>query len=225
MVIVGDHVTLESGTGCVHTAPGSWCGRLYGRSPKLSGDPLTVVPVDAEGRHDGGGRTVRWADHRRGQQADCASIWMRADALFALPRRCVHQYPHCWRCQEPILFRATESQWFCSVDDFKDNWLYRLPPRMCKWISRLGRRSACSPDGPGARRLVHLPSAQVGCCRFPVFYCKDVRQGRSLTMPASRLQRYLRSPVREGSDAWFKYPAEAEYFLPEGYNVPALRRH
>ena len=117
LVIVGDHVTLESGTGCVHTAPGhgvddyNVCKNNY---PEL---PI-IVPVDNHGK-----MTAEAGEQFAGLSTDEASRAIgkhleEIGAMFAA-KRIVHQYPHCWRCKNPVLFRATE-QWFCSVDDIKE---------------------------------------------------------------------------------------------------------
>ena len=120
LVIVGDHVTLESGTGCVHTAPGFGVEdfEVCKNYPQVG----IVVPVDAKGR------MTKEAGKYEGLSTSEANKVIAKDleesgALFAL-EKIVHQYPHCWRCKDPIIFRATE-QWFCSVKDLK---IRRLKP-------------------------------------------------------------------------------------------------
>ena len=113
LVIVGDHVTLESGTGCVHTAPGHGVEDFdvccnYKELP-------VIVPVDADGR------LTQQAGQFAGLKTEeankpIAQYLEKTGALFAL-EKIKHQYPHCWRCKNPVLFRATD-QWFCSVEDF-----------------------------------------------------------------------------------------------------------
>ena len=114
LVIVGDHVTLDSGTGCVHTAPGHGvedfevCVNHYPQIP-------IVVPVDNVGKltKDAGefeGLTTDEANKAIAKKLEDSNL------LFAV-EKIVHQYPHCWRCKHPIIYRATE-QWFCSVEDF-----------------------------------------------------------------------------------------------------------
>ena len=116
LVIVGDHVTLESGTGCVHTAPGHGVDdfNVCQNYPDIP----VIVPVDSLGRmtEEAGekfaGLTTSQAN------AAIAEHLKETGALFAM-EKIIHQYPHCWRCKNPVLFRATE-QWFCSVEDFKE---------------------------------------------------------------------------------------------------------
>ena len=112
----------------------------------------TVVPVDAEGR------LTEEAGQFAGLTTDeankpIAEHLEKIGALFAL-KKIVHQYPHCWRCHKPIIFRAT-SQWFCSVDDFKEAAVAATEDAV---VSGLGQGPYAVHD-PGARRLVHLPSA------------------------------------------------------------------
>jgi isoleucyl-tRNA synthetase len=115
LLIVGEHVTLESGTGCVHTAPGHGVDdfNVCQNYPEIP----TICPVDANGvlTEEAGqfaGLTTDEANKKIAIHLDSTG------SLFAL-KKIIHQYPHCWRCKSPILFRATD-QWFCSVDDFKD---------------------------------------------------------------------------------------------------------
>ena len=116
LVIVGDHVTLESGTGCVHTAPGHGVEDFVvcKNYPEI---PI-IVPVDAKGvlTEEAGqfaGLTTEQANKPIAEHLE------KTGNLFAL-QKIIHQYPHCWRCHKPVIFRAT-SQWFCSVDDFKED--------------------------------------------------------------------------------------------------------
>ena len=114
LVILGDHVTLESGSGCVHTAGGHGVDD-FNVSQKYN-VPITV-PVDD------GGYLTELAGKYAGQKVWDANKTILADLTAAgviLGQVHIkHQYPHCWRCHNPIIFRATE-QWFCSIDAFKD---------------------------------------------------------------------------------------------------------
>ena len=113
-LLLADYVTMDSGTGCVHTAPG------FGADDYLTclryGMDM-VVPVDDQGRH------TDYAGKYAGMGTDESNPVILKDmkesgALFA-SEEIVHSYPHCWRCKSPIIFRATP-QWFCSVDSFKE---------------------------------------------------------------------------------------------------------
>ncbi len=155
LVIVGDHVTLDSGTGCVHTAPGFGVEdfEVCKNYPEL---PI-IVPVD------GDGKLTQEAGEFAGLTTDEANkaIAIKLDATGALlaMEKIVHQYPHCWRCKKPIIFRATE-QWFCSVDGFKDEAIQAI--HNVKWIPDWGEgRIVNMVRDP--QRLVHLPAADLGC--------------------------------------------------------------
>lgn len=206
LVIVGDHVTLESGTGCVHTAPGHGLDdyEVCRNYPEIS----IVVPVDAHGKltEEAGqfaGLTTEEANKPIAQHLE------KIGALFAL-KKIIHQYPHCWRCKKPVLFRATE-QWFCSVEDFKDEAVEAI--KGVKWI-----------PGWGEDRIINMVRDRKDWCisrqrkwgvPIPIFFCKECGEpyiNKEAMMAVSELFR------QEGSDAWFK--KSASEILPEGTKCP-----
>ena len=105
-----EYVTMDSGTGCVHTAPGFGADdyqtcRRYGMD--------MIVPVDDQGRHtDYAGK---YAGMKTEESNPVILEDMRESGMLFASEDIVHSYPHCWRCHKPIIFRATP-QWFCSVD-------------------------------------------------------------------------------------------------------------
>lgn len=206
LVIVGDHVTLESGTGCVHTAPGHGV-EDYDVCKNYPEIPI-VVPVDADGRltEEAGqfaGLLTGDANKPIAQHLDSIG------ALFAL-KKIIHQYPHCWRCKNPVLFRATD-QWFCSVEDFKDEAVKAI--NEVEWI-----------PGWGKDRITSMVKERKDWCisrqrkwgvPIPIFFCKDCGEpyiDRDAMMAVADLFR------KEGSDAWFKY--DSSEILPEGTKCP-----
>ncbi|NLF34402.1 MAG: class I tRNA ligase family protein, partial [Clostridiales bacterium] len=118
VVLNGDHVTLEAGTGCVHTAPGFGADdftvcRQYDREGLTHiGTP---VPVNAKGVMT----DERYAGQFYAKANDVIPGDLAAAGMLLASERISHSYPHCWRCKNPIIYRATE-QWFCSVDAIKD---------------------------------------------------------------------------------------------------------
>lgn len=207
LVIIGDHVTLESGTGCVHTAPGHGVEdfdvcKNYKEIP-------VVVPVDNDGR-----MTEEAGAEFAGLTTDEANkaIAKRMDAdgsLFAM-QKIVHQYPHCWRCKKPVLFRATE-QWFCSVEGFKDAALQAISD--VEWI-----------PGWGEERIKNMVRDRNDWCisrqrtwgvPIPILYCEDCGKSVVTDETIKAISNLFR---KEGSDAWFvKEPSE---FLPADFQCP-----
>ena len=202
LLIVGEHVTLESGTGCVHTAPGHGVDdynvcRNYPEIP-------TICPVDSNGvlTEEAGqfaGLTTEEANKK-------IAVYLDENGyLFAL-KKIIHQYPHCWRCKTPILFRATD-QWFCSVDDFKDKAVDAI--NTVQWIPAWGkdRITAMVRD----RKDWCISRQRKWGVPIPIFYCKECGEPH---IDKAAMLAVADLFGKEGSNAWFE--KDASEILPKG---------
>ena len=201
-VIVGDHVTLESGTGCVHTAPG------YGVEDfevcKNYDDIGILVCVDDKGRQTKEAGEFEGMDTDEANRAITAKL-TEVGAMLAT-EKIVHQYPHCWRCHKPIIYRATE-QWFCSVNGFKDEAIKAI--ENVKWIPAWGEERI---KGMVRDRSDWCISRQrTWGVPIPIIYCKDCKKPIVNDTTIRDIAELFR---KEGADAWWTKDL-SEFLSPE----------
>lgn len=207
LLILGKHVTLEAGTGCVHTAPGHG-QEDYEIGLKYNLDIYT--PVNDYGKF------TDEVDAFAGQYVFDANKAINeklrsAGALLA-EEEIVHSYPHCWRCKHPIIFRATE-QWFVSMEknDFRQQVLETI--RRVRWIPFWGEERIYGmvenrPDWCISRqRSWGVP--------IVVFYCTSCREP---LLSKSVIDHVADIFAQEGADAWFT--CEAADLLPPETSCP-----
>ena len=205
VVVNADYVTMDSGTGCVHTAPGFGADD-YQTCRRYNID--IIVPVDDRGyqtEEEGKFAGMYYAASNDAILEDMK----QSGALFA-SEEIEHEYPHCWRCKSPIIFRATP-QWFCSVDSFKDE-----AAESCKDVKWL--------PSWGEERMVQMIRERADWCisrqrhwglPIPVFYCDECKKPICNDDTIEAVSKLFGD---KGSNAWFTL--EASDILPEGFVCP-----
>ena len=209
VILNGDHVTLDAGTGCVHTAPGfgaedfDVCKRYDDAGLTHIGVP---VPVNAKGVMT----DARYNGQFYAKGNDMVVEDLENEGFLLAKAQITHSYPHCWRCKHPIIYRATE-QWFCSVDAIKD-----AAVKSCDAISW--------HPAWGKERMVSMITERNDWCisrqrvlgvPIPVFYCDEC--GESIVTPETIA--HVAALFREhGSNIWFDKTADE--LAPAGFKCP-----
>jgi len=202
-LILGEHVTKDEGTGCVHIAPG------HGQEDYELGlkyNLPVITPVDNQGKF------TKEAGEFSGLDVFSANLAiaerLKKEGLLFFNETIKHSYPHCWRCKEPIIFRATE-QWFISIDKKNLRGKALSEVKKVDWIPSWGEA-----------RIANMIKSRSDWCisrqrswgiPLPIFYCKSCKS----PIVDGKIIRHISSLVKkEGTDIWFS--KEAEELLPPG---------
>lgn len=202
VLVCAEYVTMDSGTGCVHTAPGFGADD-YVTCKRYNID--IIVPVDDKGYQTKEAGKYEGLYYEKSNEVILADM-KESGALFAA-EEIVHQYPHCWRCKNPIIFRATP-QWFCCVDAFKD--AAAKAAQEVNWMPSWGKDRMVSMIRERAdwcisrQRRWGLP--------IPVFYCKSCGK---VICDDSTIDTVAKLFTEKGSNAWFDL--DAKDLMPTGY--------
>ena len=204
-VVLGSEVTvnvdLVEGTGCVHTAPS------YGKEDYAQGlkdDLPIIVTVNAKGVQGEGAGPFNGMFYAKSNKE--ITKWLGEKNYLLKDTKIEHSYPHCWRCKNPVIFRATD-QWFASIDGFREDVLKAI--KTVTW----------HPDW-GEDRMTDMIKGRNDWCisrqrtwgvPLPIFYCRSCNEPYVTEESINKIQNIVRD---EGTNVWWS--KEAKELMPDG---------
>ena len=221
-ILLGSHVTLDAGTGCVHTAPAHGeddfnVVKVYKDAGKIDFDILSLV--DATGRYIAKVDEPRYGDTEQPlagveiHDAEVPVIKILAhNGALVQKGNIRHQYAHCWRCKNPVIYRATE-QWFSSVDGYRQEALKAIDEQV-QWIPKWGHDRIYNMIADRGDWVISRQRAWG--VPIPIYYCDYCGEHIINDDTISSLQEWF---AKEGSNAWWAH--EAKELLPAGFTCPS----
>ncbi|WP_026074284.1 isoleucine--tRNA ligase [Brevibacillus massiliensis] len=205
-LLLGEHVTLDAGTGCVHTAPGHGeddfnIGMKYGIG--------VLCPVDHEGKMTDEAPGFAGLFYEDANKAVTEKL-KETGALLKLGF-ITHSYPHDWRTKKPVIYRATE-QWFASIDGFRQQLLDAI--KEVKWIPHWGETRLANMVAD--RGDWCISRQRVWGVPIPIFYCKSCNEAIINDQTIDHVSKLFR---QEGSQVWFS--RDAAELVPQGLTCPS----
>ncbi|WP_282941543.1 isoleucine--tRNA ligase [Paenibacillus sp. RC67] len=205
LVMTGEHVTLEAGTGCVHTAPG------HGEDDFAIGQRYNLgvlCPVDDQGHFTAEAPGFEGMFYEKGGKLITEMLKESGHLLHMTTIQ--HQYPHDWRTKKPVIYRATE-QWFASVDKFRQEMLDEI--KRIKWTPNWGEvrlHNMIADRGDWC-----ISRQRVWGVPIPIFYCRSCNEP---IVNNETIEHVAQIFEKDGSNAWFQL--EEKELLPSGTVCP-----